>query len=111
MLQTDKFLVKLRTNTSLSFNTSTVTTNNTSNEIIKANRVLTIDLTASYLITKNIGVGPYYMYNYGVEKNAIKNALDKYGTKTEDKKVVALKLGIGIATLYRKIEEYELSKW
>jgi len=45
-----------------------------------------------------------------LEKNAIKNALQKYGTTTEEKKVVAMKLGIGIATLYRKIEEYNLSK-
>ena len=45
-----------------------------------------------------------------LEKNAIKNALQKYGTTTQEKKVVAMKLGIGIATLYRKIEEYNLSK-
>ena len=45
-----------------------------------------------------------------LEKNAIKNALEKYGTTTEGKKIVAMKLGIGIATLYRKIEEYDLSK-
>jgi transcriptional regulator with PAS, ATPase and Fis domain len=36
--------------------------------------------------------------------------LQKYGTSTQEKKVVAMKLGIGIATLYRKIEEYDLSK-
>lgn len=45
-----------------------------------------------------------------LEKNAIKNALRKYGTTTEGKKNAAMKLGIGIATLYRKIEEYNLSK-
>ncbi|MCB2290759.1 sigma 54-interacting transcriptional regulator [Clostridium sp. CS001] len=45
-----------------------------------------------------------------LEKNAINNALQKYGTSTQEKKVVAMKLGIGIATLYRKIEEYNLSK-
>ena len=45
-----------------------------------------------------------------LEKNAIRNALQKYGTSTEGKKIVATKLGIGIATLYRKIEEYNLSK-
>ena len=45
-----------------------------------------------------------------LEKNAIKNALEKYGTTTEGKKNAAMKLGIGIATLYRKIEEYNLSK-
>ena len=45
-----------------------------------------------------------------LEKNAIINALGKYGTTTEGKKIAAMKLGIGIATLYRKIEEYNLSK-
>ena len=44
-----------------------------------------------------------------LEKNAIKNALNKYGTTTEGKKITAMRLGIGIATLYRKIEEYKLS--
>ncbi|WP_253199366.1 sigma-54 interaction domain-containing protein [Clostridium tagluense] len=45
-----------------------------------------------------------------LEKNAIKNALEKCGETTEGKKNAAMKLGIGIATLYRKIEEYNLSK-
>lgn len=45
-----------------------------------------------------------------LEKNAIINALGKYGSTTEGKKIAAMKLGIGIATLYRKIEEYNLSK-
>jgi transcriptional regulator with PAS, ATPase and Fis domain len=45
-----------------------------------------------------------------LEKNAIKIALKKYGSTTEGKKIAAKKLGIGIATLYRKIEEYKLSK-
>lgn len=45
-----------------------------------------------------------------LEKQTIKNALRIYGTSTEGKKLAAIKLGIGIATLYRKIEEYNLSK-
>lgn len=45
-----------------------------------------------------------------LEKKAIRNALNIYGKTTEGKKIVAAKLGIGIATLYRKIEEYDLSK-
>lgn len=43
-----------------------------------------------------------------LEKHTIKNALNIYGTTTEGKKLAAIKLGIGIATLYRKIEEYKL---
>ena len=39
-----------------------------------------------------------------LEKNEIKKALDIYGYDTKGKKMAARKLGIGIATLYRKIE-------
>lgn len=38
----------------------------------------------------------------------IKKALDKHGLTTEGKKKAAKELGIGIATLYRKIKEFEL---
>ena len=39
-----------------------------------------------------------------LEKNEIKKALDIYGYDTKGKKMAARKLGIGIATVYRKIE-------
>ncbi len=45
-----------------------------------------------------------------LEEREIKKALELYGITTEDKKVIAKKLGIGIATLYRKIDEYKLLK-
>ncbi|AGK95452.1 sigma-54-dependent Fis family transcriptional regulator [Clostridium pasteurianum] len=44
-----------------------------------------------------------------LEKQTIKSALRIYGTSTEGKKLAAIKLGIGIATLYRKVEEYRLN--
>jgi hypothetical protein len=73
LLKTDKLFIKMRANTSLAFSTISVTTNNVSDDILKASRTLTCDLTTNYLITKNISIGPYYMYVYGIEKNAIKN--------------------------------------
>ncbi|MBU5486509.1 sigma 54-interacting transcriptional regulator [Clostridium sp. MSJ-11] len=45
-----------------------------------------------------------------LEKREIEKALNLYGRTTEGKKIASAKLGIGIATLYRKIEEYDLSK-
>lgn len=45
-----------------------------------------------------------------LEEREIKKALKIYGITTEDKKKIAKKLGIGIATLYRKIDEYNLLK-
>lgn len=43
-----------------------------------------------------------------LEIDAINTALKKYGHTTKGKKTAADNLGIGIATLYRKIEEYNL---
>lgn len=40
-----------------------------------------------------------------LEMNEIRKALNIYGYDTKGKKIAAKKLGIGIATLYRKIEE------
>jgi hypothetical protein len=73
LVNNDKFFIKMRANYGLVFRTLPVTNDSVSNEILAASRSLTGDLTASYLLTKNIGIGGYYMYIYGVEKYAIKN--------------------------------------
>lgn len=43
-----------------------------------------------------------------MERQMIKRALVIYGASPEAKKIIAEKLGIGIATLYRKIKAYQL---
>jgi len=43
-----------------------------------------------------------------VEKAAVKKALDRFGLTTEGKRLAANRLGIGLATLYRKIQLYGL---
>ena len=43
-----------------------------------------------------------------MERQMIKRALAIYGVSPEAKKMIAGKLGIGIATLYRKIKVYQL---
>lgn len=44
-----------------------------------------------------------------LERDEIEKALEIYGRSTEDKTLIAKKLGIGIATLYRKMEKYKLN--
>jgi hypothetical protein len=73
LLSNDHFFIKLRVNPTVLFNTITVTTNNETSDILKASRTLTMDLAPNWLLTKNLAIGPYWMYSYGVEKNAIKN--------------------------------------
>jgi len=43
-----------------------------------------------------------------IEKDAISNLLIKYGNSSKNKEEIANILGIGIATLYRKIKQYNL---
>lgn len=44
-----------------------------------------------------------------LERREILRALDYYGCHTEGKRMAAERLGMGIATLYRKLEEYGIS--
>ncbi len=43
-----------------------------------------------------------------MERELFKKAIEIYGSSGESKKVIAEKLGIGIATLYRKLKKYNL---
>ena len=43
-----------------------------------------------------------------VEKNYIEKALKIFGRDTEGKKKIAEKMGIGLTTLYRKIQKYDI---
>lgn len=45
-----------------------------------------------------------------IEEKTIKKTINRYGTTLEGKKLAADRLGIGLATLYRKIDAYKLSK-
>ncbi len=45
-----------------------------------------------------------------LESEAIEKALEVYGFSSRGKKIAAQKLGIGIATLYRKLDAAQLSK-
>lgn len=43
-----------------------------------------------------------------LEKKEIKKALEVYGESTDAKKIISDKLGLSLATLYRKITKYNL---
>jgi len=73
VVKTDKFLFKVRANPTVVFKTIPVTNNTVTDDIIRTSRTLTGDLITSYFPTKNISLSTYYMYVYGVEKDAIKN--------------------------------------
>ena len=80
---------------------------------VTENDTLTIDLLPSNILEKNSNkfesmeeneISQRVVPISELEKNEIKKALDIYGYDTKGKQIAARKLGIGIATLYRKIE-------
>ncbi len=73
ILNNDKFLVRIRANPALVFNQNSVTINGNPKDVLVASRTFTADISPNYFIARNISIGPYYMYVYGIEKDAIKN--------------------------------------
>ena len=53
---------------------------------------------------------PRQLVNQGkqAERDAIENAIQRFGSSVEGKKQAASELGVSIATLYRKIKLYGL---
>lgn len=73
ILENDKLLIKMGAHPALSFKTVTYSTNGVSNEAIVARRYLAGELSPNYFLTKNISIGLYYLYAYGVEKDVTKH--------------------------------------
>jgi hypothetical protein len=108
LVKTDKFLFKVRANPTVVFKTIPATINNVTNEIIRTSRTITADLTTSYFPTKNIGLTTYYMYVYGVEKDAIKNThyLALRTAFSNIKLTEQFFMGINPSVYYLKMAEY-----
>ncbi|MBF9252938.1 hypothetical protein I2I11_06520 [Pontibacter sp. 172403-2] len=73
LLSTDKFQVNLGAHPALNFRTEQVLLNGTSKEVIVARRYLAGELAPTYLLTKDISLGLYYLYSRGIEKDVVRN--------------------------------------
>jgi len=72
LLNTDKFLIKIGAHPAIAFRTVTFSTDGVSQEIIRAQRYLAGEIAPSYLLTKSISIGVYYLYSRGIEKDITK---------------------------------------
>ena len=73
LVNTEKFQMHIGGHPALSFKTIPISNNGDSKEIIRSDRYLAGELFSNYSLTKNIDVGMYYLYSYGVEKDITKN--------------------------------------
>lgn len=73
LLKTNKFGVTIGAHPAILFKTITETTNEVSQEILRAQRNVAAEISPNYFITKNISIGMYYLYGYCLENFSIKN--------------------------------------
>ena len=67
LYKSNKFAVRLGANPTFAFKTMTASLNGVPNSLLVGYRTLTADLTPTWYVTKNFGLGMYYMYVYGIE--------------------------------------------
>ena len=73
LVNNSKFFIRTGLHESLSFATSTSTSNGISSETITAQRYLAGEFTPNYFLAKHIGVGMYYLYSYGLDNEFVRN--------------------------------------
>lgn len=72
-LDRDKFHLTIGEHPAVSFRTRTVSIDQTQREVIEARRFLAGELYPSYSVSKNVGVGVYYLYSRGFDPDVAKN--------------------------------------
>lgn len=70
----EKFKFRVGAHPAYSFKTRTAIINGTEQETITVWRFLAGEIAPLYVITPNLSIGPYYLYAYNMEKNAIKHS-------------------------------------
>jgi hypothetical protein len=73
LVNNNKFLFKIGAHPALAFKTVTYTTDEGPQEIIRAQRYLAGELAPTYILTKGISTGMYYLYSHGFEEDITQN--------------------------------------
>ncbi len=74
VLNTEKFQFKLGAHPAYAFKTIEVTENGTTSEIHRVHMYLAGELAPLFYITKNISIGPYYIYANGISNGTVQNS-------------------------------------
>lgn len=73
LVNTSRFFVRIGVHESLSYSTLPVLTNGETKETIITQRYLAGEFTPNYFLTKNISIGLYYLYSYGLDNKYVRN--------------------------------------
>jgi len=73
LVTAEKFRMTIGAHPAYSFKSITDTVNGLSRDLIRADRYLAGDLTPTYFLSRSIGIGMYYLYIRGIEKDITRN--------------------------------------
>jgi hypothetical protein len=73
LVNNSKFFIRIGAHPALAFSTIPVLTNGETKETIITQRYLAGEFSPNYFLTKNISVGIYYLYSYGVDNEYVRN--------------------------------------
>ena len=73
LVNTSKFFIRVGVHESLSYSTLPVLIDGESKETIVTQRYLAGEFAPNYFLTKNISVGMYYLYSYGIDNEYVRN--------------------------------------
>jgi hypothetical protein len=73
-VSTEKFGLRFGTHPAYSFKTSAVTQNGIAKEILGVQQFLAAEIAPVFYVSKNFSIAPYYIYSYGVDKDAVRNS-------------------------------------
>jgi hypothetical protein len=73
VVKTDKFQLGIGAHPAFAFKTSTIIDGDAAKELITVQRYLAGEVVPTYNLSKNIGVGFYYLYSYCMENGGLKN--------------------------------------
>lgn len=73
LLESEKLRLSVGAHPALSFKTYTLSNNGISKDYMVVRRYLGAELAPTYSISKNVSLGLYWLYSYGVEKELVRN--------------------------------------
>ena len=73
LVQAEKFRLNIGAHPALSFRMQNITTNDGQKEFMAVYRYLAAEVAPSYMISKNVSIGSYWLYSHGIEEELTQN--------------------------------------
>jgi hypothetical protein len=74
ILENEKLQLRAGVHPAYSFKTVNVSSNGIAREMLRVHQYLAGEISPLFFISKNFTAGPYYIYSYGVSKDAVRNS-------------------------------------